>query len=87
MIIGLGKDGRELSSFQSKEWMNKISKNRKYKNQAKGEGHWNHRLTYEQIESIREYFKDWPVPDTASLFGISIRHVYDILSRKKWKHV
>lgn len=68
-----GKDGRKLSSFQSKDWMHRIAKKRKYRDQSKGEKHWMARLTPTNILVIRVADSDSRL-SWCFYFGISERH-------------
>lgn len=83
----IGKDGRQLSSFQGKKWMIQIGKNRKYKNQAKGEKSGVAKLKEWEILYIRRNPHHCFMRTLALHHNISIRHVYNIRARKAWKHL
>lgn len=77
---------RKLSYYQTKPWMDKIAKNRKYKNQAKGTFHPNSRLDEQDIFDIRSAaagMRKW----FCRFMNISERHWYMIRSKKRWVHI
>lgn len=89
VTMKLGKDGRKLSSYQQKEWMESIGKKRKYKNQARGESSGVSKLLSSDINTIRRFksLSRNEVYILARIFDISPRHVYSIRARKCWKHI
>lgn len=89
-----GKDGRKLSSFQSKSWMKKIEKFRKYKNQPKGEKNWNAKINSNAviwIRSIHGPISKKFANEIARMIGICSGYVYHLRSKnprvRKWKHL
>lgn len=73
-------------NYQSKAWMKRISKFRKYKNQAKGERHPKHRLTEKEVMRIRKN-PSWLRLYICERHGISERHWYHIRQGKRWSHL
>jgi hypothetical protein len=52
-----------------------------------GERHHDARLTVADVLRIREERGQQPIADVARRYGISIRSVFNVLSRHTWKHV
>lgn len=79
---------RKLSVFQSKAWMKFIAMKRQYKNQSKGESHYNARLKQADINRIRKSRKERKFRmKLCRYFRISERHWYMIRSKERWKHL
>lgn len=73
-------------NYQSKAWMKRISKFRKYKNQAKGRDHGKAKITETAVKWIRKAsFLDRLM--TCRLFSISERHWYYIRAEERWSHL
>lgn len=53
-------------------------------NAPRGERHGNHKLTEKQVLEIRELSKNNSQIKIASMFGVSSKHISDILNFKKW---
>lgn len=82
-----GKDGRELSDFQRKPWMDKISKLRKYKNQARGEKSGRAKVTAGKVFIIRhpEVMTRKMANYYSRRYGLHPSYVYHIRARKTWR--
>lgn len=83
---GLGKDQRELSYFQTKDWMDRIGGKRKYEHCVKGEKNGNARLTEKDVYVIRKS-KAFTRKIVCWIFKITERHWYNIRAKKAWKHL
>jgi len=77
---------RRNGRYGTKAWMRRISKNRKYLNQAKGE--------QSGRAKIKEQDILWMRGCTAGMrsycirkYGISERHWYHIRAKQRWKHI
>lgn len=80
---------RRLTIYQSREWMQDIGRNRKYKNQAKGEQSGRSKLTEWKVNMIRSY-ETMPVSRAKSLSrgaGVSVGYIYQLRKWKTWKHL
>lgn len=77
---------RKLSDYQRKPWMDRISKLRKYKNQAKGEDHGKAKINEVTVNWIRKASLSDRLM-TCRLFSISERHWYHIRAGKRWSHL
>lgn len=73
-------------NYQSKAWMKRISKFRKYKNQAKGEAsgkaRLNTRAVIQIMNAIAAARNFWCFE-----YSISERHWYHIRAGKRWSHL
>lgn len=83
-----GKDGRFLSDFQRKPWMDRIGKLRTYKNQARGEKTGRAKLKEADVLWIRSNYFPWMsrkwAKQVATKFGIHPSYVYHIRAKKRW---
>lgn len=87
-----GKDGRNLSYFQSKAWMKKIAKKCKYSNRARGENSGVAKLTTSIVKHIRSIKGSIPRSVARIIghsFGIHPTYVYHLRNPKyqKWKYL
>jgi hypothetical protein len=80
------KDGRKLSTFQSKQWMKAIGKKRKYKNQAKGEASGNAKIKETDVRWIRSLSASSRRLVCTKL-GICERQWYSIRAKEQWRHI
>lgn len=88
----LGKDGRELSYFQSPEWMKKIFKERGWDTMPKGEKNVHHKVTEKWVRWLRGL----PSPITrermrkiCSPVNLNPSYGYHLRNpnMKKWEHL
>lgn len=84
------KGQRKLSFYQSKEWMDKIAKKRKYKwDFPKGEEHPRAKLNKATVNYIRSIsiMTRFSAQATGEFFGIHPSYVYHLRARYRWKHI
>lgn len=74
---------RKLSLFQKRDWMIHIRKKRKTNPDYRGSKHPRSRLSDKQVEVIRR--KRFNAKDTAYLYGITERYVYQLWSGERRK--
>lgn len=83
---GLGRDRRELSYYQSKDWMDKIKCIKKKFPDRKGEKSTHSRLNNALVFWIRSCTASSREIICAAT-QISERHWYDIRAKRRWKHI
>lgn len=87
--MNLGKDGRELSYYQSADWLKKILKNRKYLSQPKGEKHWGVKITKDvakEIQQLKVLTREMAA-SYAKKYGLHPMYPYHIKAKRRWKHI
>lgn len=87
--FGLGKDGRRLSLFQSKSWMDLIAANRKYENMPRGEKSARAKLKTWQVLAIRKLpiLYRYAAQAIGSAWNVHPSYLWHLRARKKWKHI